>query len=453
MAQEVPDDLKVLIVRFVQIYSSITDLELDHYLHPKPWFMPLNSNLAKKEATQYFLLAASLSDYRLTGNPRNIRMLLYQLHTKLGPKLYTTRDPADFTCEIRKFEQDIRKLDQLGEAKDEIPEILSSVNRFIEQKAQSDLIEYTTKQSQKGNKPKNFVEELSYNVKRMNKHNKAKSWLYLRWMTRNSPDLGLFQFNPKDLIVALTTPKFRVYAALGLSDNENLPFQLNAKNKPESWWNSTAEFDYDANRLTSFARSLFPNDPAKIDFPFYILGTWLENSDLTPVSLEQSLRFFIQKYQELLQPLMRYLTVVSHYNQAGESVEPGAFTGLEKDVYDFLKNKQVMFNYEFMEFCLSKENLTTDRSLTYKPDFFLPQLTNNGRKVLLEPHGIKNNLKEFLSKLSKFRKHYGDYFCLILIVPDDFIETIDEFDPQHNSYDFVWKLSDYKIKFENFHSS
>ncbi len=453
MTQEVPNDLKDLIMRFVQIYSSVTDLELDHYLNPKPWFMPLNSNLAKREAAQYFLLAASLSDYRLTGNPRNIRMLLYHLYTKLGRKLYTAKDPAEFTGEIRKFEQEIRKLDQLGEAKDEIPEILSSVNRFIEKKANSDLIEYTTKLSQKGNKPKDFVEELSYNVKRMNKQNKAKSWLYLRWMTRSPPDLGLFQFNPKDLMVPLSTPKFRVYAALCLSDNENLPFQLNVKNKPESWWNSTAEFDADANRLTSFARSLFPDDPAKVDFPFFILGTWLENSDLTPVSLERSLRFFIQKYQELLQPLMRYLTVVSHYNRAGESFEPGAFTGLEKDVYDFLKNKQVMFSYEFMEFCLSKENLTTDRYLTYKPDFFLPQLTNNGRKVLLEPHGIKSNLKEFLFKLSKFRKHYGDYFCLILIVPDDFIETIDEFDPQHNSYDFVWKRSDYKIQFENFHSS
>ena len=453
MALEVPNNLKDLLMRFVQIYSGVTDLELDHYLNPKPWFMPLNSNSAKREAAHYFLLAAALSDNRLTGNPRNIRMLLHHLYTKYESKLYTVKYPADVTGEIRKFEQEIRKLDRLGEAKDEIPEILSSVNRFVEKKAQSNLIEYTSKLSQKGNKPKDFVEELSYNVKRMNKQHKAKSWLYLRWMTRSSPDLGLFQFNPKDLMVPLTTPKFRVYAALGLSDNENLPFRLNSKNVPESWWSGTAEFDADSERLTNFARSLFPNDPAKVDFPFFILGTWLENSDLTQVSLERSLRFFIQKYQELLQPLTRYLTVVSHYNKAGEANEPGAFTGLEKDVYDFLKKKQVMFSYEFIEFCLSKENLTADRSLTYKPDFFLPQLTNNGRKVLLEPHGVKKRLDDFLYKLSEFRKHYGDYFCLILIVPDDFVKTIYRFDPKHNSYDFVWKQSDYKIQFENFRSS
>jgi hypothetical protein len=285
----------------------------------------------------------------------------------------------------------------------------------------------------------------------MGKHNKAKSWLYLRWMVRGSPDLGIFQFNPKDLMVSLTTSKFRVYAALGLSDNENLPFELNIKNRPESWWKNTAEFDDDAERLTDFAKSLFPEDPGAVDFPFFILGTRLEYSDLTQISLERSLWFFIQKHEELLKPLMRYLTVVYHYNRVGERIEPGAFSALEKEVYDFLRKKQVIFYYEFMEFCLSQMN--SSASLTYKPDFLLPQLTNKGRKVLLEPHGIKSNLKEVLHKFSIFKKHYGKYFCLILIVPDDFMSAIKELDPQQNSYDFVWKRSDYKTQFEIFHSS
>jgi len=90
----------------------------------------------------------------------------------------------------------------------------------------------------KNRKPVDFVKELSFTVKRMSKHHKAKSWLYLRWMVRGFPDLALFQFSPKDLTVSLTTPKFRVYAALGLSDNENLQFELNAKNQPASWWKS-----------------------------------------------------------------------------------------------------------------------------------------------------------------------------------------------------------------------
>jgi len=80
----------------------------------------------------------------------------------------------------------------------------------------------------------------------------------------------------------------------------------------------------------------------------------------------------------------------------------------------------------------------------------LPRLTCNGKKVLLEPHGIINNLDEFLFKLSVFRKHYGDYFCLILIVPEGFLPAIHSLDPNSQSYDFLWKQHDYKIQFENF---
>jgi hypothetical protein len=449
MTQEVSSDLKDLILQFVQTYSNIVDLELDENQDPKRWFIPIDNYNSKKEAAHYFLLASALSDYQLTGNPRNVRVLLDYLYTSLGPKLYTIQIPSDFGSLIGKYELKTEKLDRLGLSKAEIPQVLCSVNKFVQGVANGDLIDYTTKLCLKGKKPRDFVQEISYKIKRMNAQHKAKIWLYLRWMTRSAPDLGLFKFDPKDLMVPLSTPKFRVYAALGLSDNENLPFELNIKNRPDNWWKNTKEFDANQEKLTVFAKSLFPEDPAIVDFPFFILGTWLEYSDLTPASIEKSLRFFIRKHQELPQPLIQYSTVFYHYNKIGERIELGPFSALELDVYNFLRNKQVVFNYEFMEFCLSNENM----SLTYKPDFLLPQLTNRGRKVLLEPHGIKNNLKEVIYKFSTFRKHYGDYFCLILIVPDDFMETINELDPQHNSFDFVWKLSTYKTQFEIFHNS
>ncbi len=447
--QEVSNELKDLIVQFVQTYSSIIDLELDENQDPKHWFVPLESYSSKKEAAHYFLLAAALSDYKLTGNPRNVRILLNHIHMALGPKLYATKNPNEFAVQIDRHEEKTEKLDHLGEEKSEIPGVLCSVNEFVNEKAHGDLIHYTTKLCQKARKPADFVKELSYGVERMNKQHKAKSWLYLRWMVRKSPDLALFQFDPKDLTIPLTTPKFRVYAALGLSDNENLPFELNVKKRPETWWNNTAEFDADSERLTGFARSLFPEDPCKVDFPFFILGTWLEYSDLTLASIEKSMQFFIKGNQEFSQPNMRFLTVVYHYNRIGERIPPGAFSPLELDVYDFLRSKQVISQYEFMEFHLSKENL----AFTYKPDFLLPQMTDKGRKVLLEPHGIRSNLLDFLSKMAVFRKRYGDYFCLILIVPDDFVGTISYLDPEKSSYDFLWKQSNYKIQFENFRSS
>jgi hypothetical protein len=449
MTQEVSKDLKELLIKFVDTYSDIVDFELDPNREPKLWFMPLNSYDTKKEAAHYFLLAASLSDYKLTGNPRNIRMLLSYLYETLGNKLYQAKDPADFKRQIQRFEEKTQMLDRLGLEKAQIPEVLCSVNKFVEKKAQGDLLAYTNMLNEKGLKPKDFVQQLSYGVRRMNKQYKSKSWLYLRWMTRYAPDLGLFQFNPQDLMAPLTTATFRVYVALGLSNKENLHFDLNAKNRPDSWWDSTVEFDTDAEKFTEFAKTLFPNDPAKVDFPFYVLGSWLEYSDLTVNSVEKSIRFFIKKHQEFLQPLMQYLTVVYHYNRIGERIEPGAFSALELDVYDFLRSQQVIFNYEFMEFSVSKDNPT----LTYKPDFLLPQFTYQGRKVLLEPHGVKDNLLDILFKLACFREHYGEFFCLILIVPDSYVKIIEVLDPEHKSFDFIWKQSNYKIQFETFQRS
>lgn len=446
MTQQVPCALKDLIVQFVNTYSSIVDLELDEAVEPKLWFMPLNNYEAKREASHYFLLASSLSDFKLTGNPRNIRLLLNHLHEKLGKQLYGLTDPKAFKAEVARFEQKTQLLDRLGEEKKEIPEVLCSVNRFVATKASGDLVAYSAKMAQKGLKPKDMVQQLSYGIKRMNKQHKAKAWLYMRWMVRGSPDLGLFEFSPKDLMVALTTPKLRVHVALGLSENEDLAFDLNNKIRPESWWQDTKEFDEDTEKFTAFARLLFVDDPARVDFSFFILGTWLDFSDLTHVSIEKSMRFFIKKHQELLQPLTRYLTVVYHYNRIGERIVPGAFSAFEQDIHNFLKSRQVIFHYEFMEFCLSKDN----PSLTYKPDFLLPRYTNRGRKIILEPHGVKENLKDVAHKLSVFREHYGEFFCIILIVPDDFTETINNIDPDHKSYDLLWKRSEYKTKFENF---
>src|SRR5512136_49604 len=420
--QEISQDIKKLVEQFVHAYGSVVDLELDENLSPKRWFMPLNSPAARREATHYFLLAASLSDFRLTGNPRNIRLLLNHLHNALEERMYNSKNPADLTNAIAKYEQAMERFDRLGKSKNEIPKVLARVNKFVKVAANGDLIEYANRLNRKGRKPVDLVKELSFKVEGMTKHNKAKGWLYLRWMTRLTPDLSLFPFDPKDLMVPLTTPKLRVAAALGLTQNENLPFELNAAKRPENWWKDTAEFDQDAETLTNFARELFPEDPAKVDFPFFILGTWLENADLTPIFLEKSLRFLIQKHGELLQPIMRYLTVVGHYNRIGEALQPGAFTGFEAGIYTFLQDRQIMFNYEFMEFCLPTEG----RILTYKPDFLLPQYTDKGRKVLLEPHGVINNIEEVLFKLSLFRKHYAEFFCVILIVPDAFVLAIEK---------------------------
>lgn len=445
--------LQRLVVQFVDIYGAVADTGLDLLLHPSPGFLPLDSSAAKQEAAKYFLLAASLSDSELTGNARNVRILLDHLHSVFGEKLYTLNNPAAFGCEVTKCEMELKNLDSLGPKKSEIPEVLASVNRFVEKKAHGDLAGHSSELRRRGLKPEDFVKELSYGIKRMNGHRKAKAWLYLRWMVRKSPDLGIFDFDPKDLMVPLSSPKLRVAVALELVDNEDLALDLNTRCKPASWWRNTAEFDKAQESLTGYARSLFPDDPAKVDFPFFMLGTWLEDSDLTPASIERCLRFFVDKFLELQKPPIRYLVAVPHYSKGFLIPEMGPFGGFEMEVYDFLRKRQVKFDFEFLEFQLPKEGGVTWASPTYTPDFLLPQMTLRGRKVLLEPHGVRDGFQGFLTKLSVFRKFYGEHFALVLIVPDDFAELVEALDPDHQAYDLLWRRSSYKNELENYRST
>ncbi len=68
---EVDSHIDFLVKEFVNIYGKMSDINLDVFLEPPLWFMPLNAYTAKKEAAKYFLLAAALSDSEIAGNPRN----------------------------------------------------------------------------------------------------------------------------------------------------------------------------------------------------------------------------------------------------------------------------------------------------------------------------------------------------------------------------------------------
>jgi hypothetical protein len=66
--------------------------------------------------------------------------------------------------------------------------------------------------------------------------------------------------------------------------------------------------------------------------------------------------------------------------------------------------------------------------------------------VLLEPHGVWDDLKDYVGNLHVFRKNYGQFFHLVLIVPEDFVGFIQNADPKREAYDQMWTINEFPKK-------
>ena len=136
-------------------------------------------------------------------------MLVGYLHEAFGTSLF----------EIKKahvFEEEIVKADfyhDLGPNKKAASEILASVNLFVKEKAERNLLKY----AQKFTKPKAFIDDIEQNIKAFSGPHVDKAWIYLRWMVRPSPDLQIYDhLLPEDLYVPLTKENANVAASLSL---------------------------------------------------------------------------------------------------------------------------------------------------------------------------------------------------------------------------------------------
>jgi hypothetical protein len=444
--------LDFLIKEFVNIYCKMSDIGLDVFLEPPLWFMPIDNNVAKKEAAKYFLLAASLHDNEVTGSSRNVRVLLDDFHDVFESRLYNIIDPKEFEIEVERCRSTFEFFDQMGPRKDEVSKILAEVNVFIKEKANGDLIDHTKQMVRNGKKPIDLALEFC-SIRRMDKRHMAKSWIYLRWMVRNHPDLGIFEFNPKDLKVPLTTPTLRFLAARELlDDNHELELALTSSKKTSEWWENTKALERAQAALNKYAVSLFPDDPARVDFPFFILGRWLAGFDLNKEFLAKTITFLVEKYHKIGTWPIRYLIERRHFNKFSCDYNVGANSQLEIPVANFLLRNGIKFEYEPIQFWWVKEHGLIATTPPYTPDFLL-SLKFGEKKVLLEPHGVRDELKDFVGKLCTFRKNYGEYYYLILIVPDDFVESVQKLDPQKKAYDQLWSIGEFPAKMSNFRIS
>jgi len=439
--------LDFLTKEFVNVYGKMKDISLDVFLDPPLWFMPIEANASKKEAAKYFLLAASLLDTEVTGNARNVRVLLDDFHDTFGPRLYRISDPKMLEIEVQKCQSSFRFFDQMGPKKDEIPKIVTKVNAYIQQEAHDDLIEHTKHLIMAGKKPIDLFEELC-KIHKGDAQRTGKFWIYLRWMTRKAPDLGLFDFKPEDLIVPLTTPSLNFAASRELID-KHFPQKLKSKEENAKLWKDTKTIEDVEKKLNDYAKSLFPDDPAKVDFPFYVLGRWLTGFNLNKEFLEKTLQFLIDKYYKTGTWPVRYLVERRQLNKYACDFNIGAQSQLELPVADYLIRNDLRFEFEPLQFWWAKEHGIVAIAPPYTPDFLL-SLKYEEKKVLLEPHGVWDDLKDYVGKLHVFRKNYGQFFHLVLIVPEDFVGFIQNADPKREAYDQMWTINEFPKKMHEF---
>jgi hypothetical protein len=380
-AMAATDEVLSLLIEFINKNSNVVDVQWDRRMSPRLLFNPYSEKYEeRKTVAHYFLLAASILDDTVVGYPENARMLMVYLHEALGSNLF----------EIKKahlFEEEIIKADfyhDLGPNKKAASEIMAQINLFVKLKAERNLLKY----AQKFTKPKDFIEDVAQNVTALSGPHRDRAWIYMRWMVRPQPDLQIYDhFLPEDLYVPLTKENANVAASLGVINSASPSLWRDEKTAAEA-----------RQRLTDFAKRLFPKDPAKVDYPFFLLGRWLKQKTLNRLTLKTALDF-LDRMQKITGQSQAYYQKMSRYK-----------SGWEKKTALTLLRMHIPFGYETISFPLPNE--------VYTPDFILEK-TVLGRKIILEPHFEMT--KKQARKYALFKRTYGHKFLLILVLKNDLI--------------------------------
>jgi len=367
--------------RFVDMNSNVVDVQWDGRMSPRLLVDPYSENYEeRKTAAHYFLLASSVLEEGVVGFSENARRLLVYLHKTFSDRLFEIRKPHIFEEEVLRC----GFYHNLGPYREMIAEVLARVNRFVRNEADKNLIEY----SQRFSKPKNLAEDLAQNIEITNVPHKDEAWIYMRWMVRPKPDLELFShFSPENLYVPLTRENANVAASLGLINSA----------APYLWKDKNAAMKA-RERITEFAKQLSPKDPAKVDYPFFLLGRWLKRKRLNRNTLKEALQFFDHMHEVTGQP-HAYYQKMSRYK-----------SGWEKKTARTLSKMKIPYGYETISFPLPGD--------TYTPDFILDK-SIHGRKIILEPHYEMTRKQAY--KYSLFKRTYGHEFLLILLLKNDLI--------------------------------
>lgn len=220
----------------------------------------------KREVAHYLLLVIAIDISVLVGMSDNTRKLLSWLYfdAKLGERIY------DATTDDFQKSMDLYAA-RLGRQTNSIPDILGRVNNFVNSVAKRDLVTWSTQY----NDPQEIAEQLATHLN-LGKPTSARKrvWVYLRWMVRPYPDLRVFShLSPAKLNVPLDVNTASTFAKLGAFNGD----LIQTISQPDVRHVEVA---------TAFARQIYPDDPAKVDYPFFLLGRWLTRGARIPPSAE-----------------------------------------------------------------------------------------------------------------------------------------------------------------------
>jgi hypothetical protein len=401
MSSEISNETMRLLKDFVERNSHLAGIHWDPRLEPRLLVKPFSKDYdERKRAAHFFLFVAAISETRLIERAENARSLLIHLYRTLENRLFETTDPAELQDKVK----NCGFYKELGQERGTIAEILASINRFVKEQAHGDLVKF----SQQFPKPADLVKKMSGHIERMGGAHTEKSWMYIRWMVRRQPDLGIFdQFSPKDLAIPLTTDVVNVAICLGMMQ----------KAEP-SWWDDEQKVSQTREKVTEFSKSLFPEDPAKTDYPFFLLGRWMRGMDLTETTLSHSLQLFDNVYKK------------TGYSCVDYQIVAYVESGWEQLLKDNLTKMKISYYLKPFKFPLPD-------NLVYTPDFVLKEANIGGRKIILEPHGRMS--EDDIHKYSLFRQVYEkDCFLLLIMRNDDIVYYRARKLLPEQAYDDVW---------------
>lgn len=208
--------------------------------------------------SHYLLLAASID---AGVNSNDIRPFLCALDNALrdseksgGLFDITLADAGAVDAVIEREERNRRLLG--WQAKRHVPRILSEANAFVRERAGGDFDAWARGLAQ----PEKIVEQLARGIfyqGRASGEARKKMWMLMRWLVRPAPDLRLWDhLSPSDLMVPVDrhVARFAVEAGIIAVIPEIGPTALEVR------------------VITDFARKLFPDDPALVDYAFFMWG-------------------------------------------------------------------------------------------------------------------------------------------------------------------------------------